>query len=335
MFKKIINKLLTPFKLLEKGMPLKGKIIIALLFLLIIFAGGIIAFKFYDFTQNNPKFCISCHLMESAFKSWEKSEHSKVNCHDCHHLSIYEQNKLLINLILHRPESVPNRHGKIIVPWKLCIQCHWEKDEKYPTAPKINTSRYHAKHVFMEKIECSKCHGYRTHMFTLEERYCTTCHKGVEVHGMGMEKLPCLNCHTDRMYNLKPGRNKCLYCHSGDSVKKELVAGGTIDTKHFQPSQETIKKAKKINIPKGAPMQFYCYECHKPHKKIKPDWDNCLTRCHNDQLQVGRHELHVKDMNMKCVDCHKPHSWRVTEAQAKKDCVKCHEYKEPKKFIGS
>ncbi|MBT9171465.1 MAG: hypothetical protein DDT18_01841 [Actinobacteria bacterium] len=34
-------------------------------------------------------------------------------------------------------------------------------------------------------------------------------------------------------------------------------------------------------------------------------------------------------------DCHKPHGWRVTEAQARKDCVKCHEYKDPKKFIGS
>ena len=41
-----------PFTWLREGMPLKGKIIIAVLMLVIMVGGGIVAFKFYDFTQN-------------------------------------------------------------------------------------------------------------------------------------------------------------------------------------------------------------------------------------------------------------------------------------------
>jgi hypothetical protein len=43
--------------------------------------------------------------------------------------------------------------------------------------------------------------------------------------------------------------------------------------------------------------------------------------------------MHIEGMNMKCKDCHKPHAWRVSPEQAKKDCVKCHEYRDPKKFL--
>lgn len=315
-------------------MPLKGKIIIAVLLLFMIVGGGIVAFKFYDFTQNNPKFCVSCHLMQPAYDTWAASEHKDLNCHDCHHLSIPEQNKLLVSFVLHRPSTVPDRHGKVIVPWKFCIQCHWEKNDKFVNAKLINNSRMHSKHVFMEQIECVKCHGYKTHQFTAEERFCTKCHQGKEVHGTGMEKLACLNCHTDRTPDLKPGPNKCLYCHGGENVRKELLADKTLDVTHYQPDEKTIKMATKINRTDKSPMQFYCYTCHKPHASARPDWGNCLS-CHENILNVGKHNTHVQVMGMKCKQCHKPHIWRVSPEQAKKDCVSCHDYKEPNSFTRS
>jgi len=321
-----------PFNWIKTGIPLKGKIIIAVLLLVIFTGGGVLAFKFYDFTQNNPKFCVSCHLMQPAFNAWAASAHKGLNCHDCHHLTIPEQNKLLVSFVLHRPTSVPNRHGKVIVTWRVCITCHWEKNEKFKDAKLINESRMHAKHVFMEQIECVKCHGYITHKFTPEERFCTKCHEGKIVHGTGMEGLACLNCHTDRTQDLRPGRNKCLYCHGSEEVRKELIAGGTLDVTHYAPDQKTINRAIKINVPKDAPMQFYCYECHKPHKSARPDWGNCFS-CHQNILNVGKHNTHVQVMGMKCKQCHKPHAWRVTPEQAKKDCVSCHEYRDPKRFL--
>jgi hypothetical protein len=41
-----------PFEWLREGMPLKGKVIIAVLFLVILVSGEVVALKFYDFTQN-------------------------------------------------------------------------------------------------------------------------------------------------------------------------------------------------------------------------------------------------------------------------------------------
>lgn len=324
----------TGLRWLKEGMPLKGKIIIAVLVFIIFSGGGYVSFRFYNYTQNNPKFCVGCHLMQPAYEAWAASEHKGLNCHDCHHLSIVEQNKLLINFILKRPTSVPPRHGKIIVPWKTCIGCHWEKDERYKEAPMINRSQMHAKHTFIEQIECSKCHGYIIHKFLPEERFCVRCHQGKEVHGVGMEGLACLNCHTDRTKDLRPGRKKCLFCHGDEKVREELIKNKTIDVRYFMPSREMIARAQKMTtFPEGAPMErFYCYECHKPHAKVRPDWGDCLN-CHRNILDVGKHPLHIKVVGMTCKQCHKPHTWRVTADSAKKDCITCHEYRDPKRFI--
>lgn len=320
------------FKWLKAGVPLKAKMIIAVLSLIIITGGGLVSYRFYDFTQNNPKFCVSCHLMQEAFDQWAGSVHKGINCHDCHHLSVPEMNNLLVSFVLHRPDKVPDRHGKIIVPWRYCIKCHWEQEEEFSSAPRINQSRMHAKHYFMEQIECSKCHGYILHEFTPEERFCMKCHQGKSVHGTGMEELACLNCHTDRTPDLRPGRNKCLFCHGGESVREQLLVEGTIDVTHYTPSQETIEKAIKINVPKDAPMQFHCYACHKPHKEVRPDWGNCLD-CHRNIPQVGKHDIHINIVGMQCKQCHKPHSWKVTKESAKKYCTICHEYRKPSDFI--
>lgn len=343
--KKLMGVVSFPFRLLknilarahgwiEKGVPLKAKIIIAVLLLMILIGAGYGSFRFYDFTQNNPKFCVSCHLMKPAFEVWGKSVHKDINCHECHHLSVPEMNNLLVSFVVKRPTVVPDRHGKIIVPWKFCMKCHWEKDARYPNAPGINKSNLHAKHVFIEQQECTKCHSYIAHEFVPEERFCVKCHQGKEVHGEGMGEIACLNCHTDRTKDLRPGRKKCLFCHGGEEIRKELIADGTLDVRRYQPGQAAIKKATKINVPSDAPMQFYCYECHKPHATVRPDWGHCLD-CHKVITDVGKHDLHIKVVGMKCKDCHKPHVWRVTPESAKKDCVKCHEYKDPKKFISS
>jgi nitrate reductase cytochrome c-type subunit len=174
----------------------------------------------------------------------------------------------------------------------------------------------------MEKIECTKCHGYRTHKFSLEERYCLTCHKGKEVHGTGMEKLACLNCHTDRTADLRPGPKKCLFCHGSEKYRKELLADATLDVTHFQPDERTIQRAIKIDRPENAPMQFNCYECHKPHKSARPDWGNCFS-CHQNITSAtqepypGHGDGAVSVISLMSGG---------TEEQAK-DCVTCHSIK--------
>lgn len=333
--------MLNPFNLFDKAIKWysekvsrRAKIILAVFSLLFLIGVGLIGYEINDYFENNPNACMMCHVHDAANKAWAKSVHREINCHECHHSTKKDQVVQMYRFAFLGQKSVSPRHGKIIVPSRLCMECHWDRNEKYPNAPQVNRSRYHAKHVFMERIECTKCHGYVIHNFLPEERFCFKCHSDREVHGTGMENLACLNCHTDRTKDLKPGRKKCLFCHGDESVRRELIADKTIDVRFFQPAPDIIRKATKIKIPADAPMQFNCFECHKPHARIRPDYGRCLT-CHGSILNVGKHELHVKSMSMKCKDCHKPHSWRVTQESAKKDCVKCHEYKDPKKFIGA
>ena len=321
---------------LKEPISLKAKLVIIALAFTIVFGGAFVAYKTYDFTQNNPKFCTGCHLMGPAYTTWATSEHKFVNCHDCHHLSVVELNQLLISFVFKRPTVVPERHKKeFIVNQKFCNQCHTEGKAK-----RINKSRFHAKHVYMEQLECSECHGdikpdkSGLHRFLPTEKFCTKCHKDKQVHGVGMGGLACLNCHTEKTPNLRPAREKCLFCHSTDEqLRKLLIAEGTIDVRFFQPDSALVKKATKIQFTKQSPMQLFCYECHKPHTpgKVRPKSDDCL-RCHASAVNVGKHKIHL-NMEMKCKDCHRPHGWKVTDETAKKDCVTCHEFKSPKAFL--
>ena len=316
----------------SEGISPKAKAIIVSCILLFFAVVGFVGYKINDYFENDPNACIMCHVHDAANRAWAKSVHKTVGCHQCHYSTKKQQVIQMYKFAVLGVRTVSPRHGAILVAWQVCYKCHWEGDKKYPNAPNISHSPYHAKHVFIEKIECTKCHGYITHEFVPTERFCVKCHTDKKVHGTGMEKLPCLNCHTDTTKNLKPDRKKCLFCHGSEKIRKELIADGTIDVRYFQPSQATIKKATKINTPDGAPMQFYCYECHDPHKKVLPDVNVCL-KCHSIEPSVGKHGLHIKMMNMKCMDCHKPHVWRITPAQAKVTCVKCHEYRDPKQFL--
>jgi len=319
-------------RLREQKLSAKAKIIIAVLLLVMTVGGGLIGYLVFDYTQNNPKFCVSCHLMNEAYSLWEQSVHKGINCHDCHHLSVKEMNGLMFNFVFHRPETVPDRHGKIIVPWKYCIKCHWEKDERFPGAPSINESKIHAKHYFTERIECSKCHGYKAHMFRPEPRFCVMCHKDREVHSQGMQSLNCLNCHTDTAADLKPDRDKCLFCHGTDKNREALITQGRLDVEFCAAPENKQTSKIKIKIEEKSPMQFECYKCHHPHNLARPDWGNCVE-CHRNMNDVGKHGLHIKDMGMKCKDCHKPHLWSVSKEQAKKDCTQCHAYRDPKQFL--
>ena len=303
---------------------MKSRVLVLILVLLLLIGGGIVSYRVYDYLENNPTFCKSCHIMETAFASWEKSVHAMVNCHDCHHLPPREGIKLFYSFVVNRPRLIPPRHGEIIVLGKFCVRCHFEISKKYPQAVSIMASQFHGKHGFEKKIECSKCHGYKTHEFLPEERFCVMCHEGKKVHGGGMEGLACLNCHSDRTKDLRPEREKCLFCHGSDEIRVRMIREKRLDVKHFTPSPEKIKAAIKINIPTDSKHQFDCYACHIPHEKARPDWSECIN-CHGDIVNTGRHELHVKVMNINCGECHKLHSWVVTEEQAKKGCIKCHE----------
>ncbi len=260
--------------------------------------GIIVGYKYYRHTQDDPEFCMSCHMMKEAFNAWSRSGHRDIVCQKCHHLSLLEQNRLLVSFVAKGQTPFPETHG-VKRPWSECRKCHI--DEVYQGSVTLRKSFGHAKHVFMQNIDCRVCHGASLHSFRPDEYACQNCHKDKGVHGIGMEAFSCLKCHS--FSDKSPGmvsKDKCLNCHK---------------------------------VPDKGPMSgFQCHQCHKPHSKIKLKSEDCLGQCHSNEASVGQHDLHMKK-KMQCLDCHKAHTWTVGRKEGGLLCVKCHQYKDPGKFV--
>lgn len=274
---------------------------IVLLLLLITVIGGIVGARYYKYTKEDPQYCTTCHMMQEAFKTWEKSKHRDFPCQKCHVMSLLEQNKMLISYVVKGTAGGTSQtHGRIS-PWNACRSCHMSDVAQGSVT--LDSSYGHAKHVFMQKINCSKCHTGTLHLFRPNEQACSECHKDKVIHGMGMEGMSCLKCHSysekaPKMINTA----RCISCH------KDI------------PS-------------KGVMASFKCFDCHKPHGKIKLTSQDCLKNCHGSEAKVGQHNLHMTKAKLDCLDCHKAHVWVVGKKEAAHLCNRCHGLKDPSTFI--
>ncbi len=260
----------------------------------------VVGYRYYRHTQVDPEFCLSCHLMKEAYKSWQKSRHSDIVCQTCHRLSLIEQNRLLVAFVAGK-RSVEETHGRER-PWKACRECHLPDIEQGAITDRKTFG--HARHVFAKKIDCRECHRGEDHEFKPDSKACLRCHKDKLVHGLGMEGLQCLNCHTFSKTTSPKllSEARCLNCHS--------------------------------NISKKGPMSaLRCFDCHKPHGRIKLRGEDCLGRCHSHELEVGQHRLHMEKARIDCLYCHRAHTWRVGRELASRICTKCHPYRDPSRFI--
>jgi hypothetical protein len=267
-----------------------------------------------DYMENDPTFCNQCHVMESAFNAWKQSVHGGINCHECHHATTADKNKMLLQTIFLAPEEVTDPYvktkGTVNVPFETCVKCHWRKNPEYPNAPKINRSMGHALHVYVQEIECAQCHASQSlHGFPARMGLCLNCHQGQVdyLHGSaaGEPVVNCLSCHTDKTRDIKPNRQTCLACH-----------------KQFGPNPDEQQ----------ALMHMQCSICHKPHdpERTKPKPEVCLG-CHKAIGEQDIHALHL-DAVGNCTDCHRAHHWRLTAAEVKETCGNCHEPRSPEPF---
>lgn len=260
--------------------------------------GIVVGYKYYRFTQEEPEFCMSCHMMKEAFQEWQKGKHRDITCQKCHHLNLIEQNQLLFAFAFKGTAPFSQKHGRM-KPWLECKECHISEITQGSVT--LRRSYGHSKHVFMQNIDCKVCHGNSLHQFIPDANACRNCHKDKGVHGEGMEAFSCLKCHTfSEKSAAMVSRDKCLKCHENHTDK--------------------------------GPMKFQCHQCHKPHKKIKLKSEDCLAQCHQNETRVGQHQIHMKK-GMECLDCHKAHTWVVGQKEAKGLCNRCHPLKDPKKFI--
>jgi nitrate/TMAO reductase-like tetraheme cytochrome c subunit len=257
----------------------REKTVLISLLLFISVTGIILAVRYYDYIQKNPEFCNSCHLMEEAYTAWKQSGHRFVVCQACHQLGLIEQNRLLVKFVFSTDRKTPEPHGNI-TPWKACTNCHW--DEAAQGTISVTKSTGHARHINVERLACMDCHSRTIHAFRPDKASCLRCHKDWKIHGVGMEEVSCMTCHPfspRKQGAFIPDRERCLSCHRASS---------------------------KTAFPAKVPMaRLNCYECHRPHTRIKPADDDCL-RCHTREVLLNKPVHHT---SKRCIDCHKPHRW--------------------------
>lgn len=278
----------------------KNKKAVFLLLLLISLMGGLAGLKYYRYTRDDARFCTTCHIMQESYKNWHKSRHRGVICQKCHRLSMLEQNRLLVSRVAVGNAPVRGqRHGRV-EPWKSCKRCHLYEARQGSIS--LRSSYGHARHVFIQGIGCVGCHPARFHNFQPDEKACSSCHRDKLVHGLGMEGLSCLKCHSYGGESPMDSSGRCFGCH----------------------------EEVKVNGPKA---ELACFQCHKPHKKIRLKSADCMLDCHGTEVRVGQHGLHIDRAGLKCLDCHKPHTWVVGKKRAKGLCNRCHSMKDPETFI--
>ena len=263
-------------------------------------------YRAYDFVENDPDFCHSCHTMNRAHASYMASGHTAVTCHGCHEGDLLNNLSQLYHFVMEQPAE-PEKHAE--VPNGVCLRCHGsgergERDEH--AGLDITQTLGHKVHEEALRLKCTACHGRDLHEFEATVKACVLCHKDKRVSGEKMAEAHCASCHPfadSRATSLLPRREDCLTCH------------------------EKTAEGQGVSFPANGAMAWDCGKCHAPHaaSEDKPASmsDAACAKCHQEPLEEGAlHKLHVGDEELGCVECHRPHGWGTPPRKA---CGECHE----------
>jgi hypothetical protein len=258
---------------------------IILLVILLTIVGSLAygGYRMYDYTEHNPNFCRTCHLMQKAWKTWAVGAHQSVPCKTCHKQDFVSRARIVWSWSMQNLEDVPP-HTRL--DRRVCETCHLSQSTKWKQVAETAGHRLHATRA---NLQCLSCHYPSLHSFEPKAEDCRRCHTHARIQAGGMRDFHCTTCHNflakgKEGEGLMPGREACLRCHQGMQVKNET-------------------------FPEDGPMTFACAECHKPHVKPLPDFVTCLT-CHQDLVENQAH--FERDALIDCVRCHQPHTWHAS-----------------------
>jgi len=257
-----------------------------------------------------PGFCNSCHIMNDHYDSWKSSEHSNVNCLDCHlqpGFTGYIKGKInglaqAVDCLVGRVGTKPNATVKDA----SCLRSECHSTEKLISTNidyggvKFTHKNHIKKDVHGIIISCGTCHSHfeGNKHFSVNNEACFTCHflksNGADSSGV---QTSCTDCHE---------------------VPNKIIKRGLV----------TINHAEFVSY------KASCEEsCHKKeiHKAIKVD-DNVCLNCHSfgkdqhaDSVQL--HKVHTSHEKVECFACHGQVSHGQTEVASVSimmDCQNCH-----------
>jgi hypothetical protein len=271
----------------------------------------------YNYIQHDNGFCTGCHVMGPAFVRFTESEHSQLECHDCHRQPMTASLRQLYLWVLERPEEI-GPHAP--VPTQVCAECHIQEDPN-ETWQLIVATQGHQVHLesdssALAEVQCVTCHGQEVHRFVPAEQTCASagCHTAedtrIELGAMsGAETtFHCLGCHIFTAPALPaaapggggivPGIGQCGSCHQ----MQPLVAD-------FSPATD--------------PHDAVCGACHNPHDQTAPAsaFETCTSAgCHSNPAALTPFHRGVEHVLQDCAACHDAHGFVVDGG----DCRSCH-----------
>jgi nitrate/TMAO reductase-like tetraheme cytochrome c subunit len=239
----------------------------------------------YNYTQNDPRFCTSCHLMNEAYDTWTVSAMHDLTCHECHETDMIESVGHVVEVLTKSPEEVTKPTE---IDNSVCERCHASNDPKWL---QVENTAGHNVHIYgaADHVDCIDCHGLSLHVFEPPEATCVQCH-GEEISNVEeIMGTHCVVCHefTAVDHDIFPEDNVCLQCHEEQSLKS-------------------------LSFPVNAHNDTACINCHNPHEE--EPFPDC-TSCH-----VEGGGLHAEPSHVECTSCHVPHS----DVGIRETCESCH-----------
>jgi hypothetical protein len=257
--------------------------------------------------------------MGPAFAKFTESEHSDLECHDCHTQPISASMRQLYLWVLERPEDI-GEHAPVTTG--VCARCHIQEDPN-ETWEAISETLGHRVHLESDSsalagVECVTCHAPEVHRFAPTEATCAQsgCHLESETaivlgRMAGTEtSFHCIGCH---IYTA-PTEGASSFTDEG--IVPNIEACGSCHA-----MQETISQF----TPETDPHDAVCGVCHNPHEQTTPAaaYETCTSAgCHSDpeSLTPFHRGLH-SDVIANCATCHVAHEFEVDGA----DCRSCHQ----------
>lgn len=272
------------------------------------------------YMEHENDFCLGCHVMNPSWAKFQKSEHSKLGCHDCHRQSQVANARQLVMWIAERPDEIP-KHGK--VPTRICAECHIQKPGSDSTWKRIIATAGHRVHMAsndtaLKNVQCVTCHGVEVHAFQPVDQTCAQsgCHtdtKAKIVLGKmaGQTSLHCTGCHQ---FTRPVAENISI-----DSTKKAGQAGAS----QCLDCHEMRQQMKGFD-PSADKHAGLCGNCHNPHTDKTPEasWKTCGNAgCHSKPAEETPFHKGIPDHALKsCQSCHAAHTWKAEGSS----CLTCH-----------
>lgn len=247
--------------------------------------------------------CVDCH--QDKYSMWEKGNHRKVNCENCHgsaraHLETgarltadtsREFCELCHAKLVSRPGDFPQVDTEEMGGQAECVTCHNPHEPRAGMPPQIP-------HTLEGRTECQSCHGPHEPWIepppevphTLEGRTeCLSCHGPQELRGAKLPRIP----HT------LEGRTNCLMCHNTGAIKPfpEDHAGRTSITCTTCHRPAETPASIPAPAPSPTPVETPTVIPHSLEGR-----DDCLI-CHagGDYSVPTNHVGHTSET---CLSCH-------------------------------